>query len=169
MKRIFIFLIYLLLVALTSCKSSQHLIKQQTTQLTRQFGFPVHKKDDLRLYTEASQWLGVPYQTGGTTRKGVDCSGLVVRIYRQTYNKQLERTTTDIAARNCRKITKNNLRTGDLVFFNTSRKTRKGINHVGIFLKQGYFIHASSSKGVIVSNLKEDYYRKTWKQGGRVK
>ncbi|MEI3125524.1 MAG: NlpC/P60 family protein [Odoribacter splanchnicus] len=55
-----------------------------------------------------------------------------------------------------------------LVFFNTSRK-RKGINHVGLFLKNGYFIHASTSRGVIISNLKEDYYRKTWKQGGRVK
>jgi probable lipoprotein NlpC len=64
---------------------------------------------------------------------------------------------------------KSDLSSGDLVFFNTSRKKRKGINHVGLFLKNGYFIHASTSRGVIISNLKEDYYRKTWKQGGRVK
>ena len=69
----------------------------------------------------------------------------------------------------CRKIMKSDLSSGDLVFFNTSRKKRKGINHVGLFLKNGYFIHASTSRGVIISNLKEDYYRKTWKQGGRVK
>lgn len=79
------------------------------------------------------------------------------------------RDTYIAAARNCRKIMKSDLSSGDLVFFNTSRKKRKGINHVGLFLKNGYFIHASTSRGVIISNLKEDYYRKTWKQGGRVK
>ena len=106
---------------------------------------------------------------GGSTRKGVDCSGLVNQIYKQVYHRSLERSSSGIATRNCRKIMKSDLSSGDLVFFNTSRKKRKGINHVGLFLKNGYFIHASTSRGVIISNLKEDYYRKTWKQGGRVK
>ena len=114
-------------------------------------------------------WLGTPYRYGGSTRKGVDCSGLVNQIYKQVYHRSLERSSSGIATRNCRKIMKSDLSSGDLVFFNTSRKKRKGINHVGLFLKNGYFIHASTSRGVIISNLKEDYYRKTWKQGGRVK
>ena len=68
----------------------------------------------------------------------------------------------------CRKVTKSDLKPGDLVFFNTSKR-KKGINHVGVFLKNHYFIHASTSKGVIISSLHENYYRKHWKKGGRVK
>lgn len=169
MRLLFIFLIFLAGLSLSSCNSNRQLTRQQTDLLSRQFGFPIHKKDDLRLYTEAAQWLGVPYRSGGNTRKGVDCSGLVVQIYKQTYHKQLERTTSQIAKKNCRKIGKSKLKTGDLVFFNTTKKKRKAINHVGIFLKNGYFIHASTSKGVMVSHLKEKYYHKVWRQGGRVK
>ena len=139
---------------LSSCNSTKRLgqTATQTSQLSHQLGFKVNRKDDLRLFSEAARWLGTPYRYGGSTRKGVDCSGLVNQIYKQVYHRSLERSSS-----------------GDLVFFNTSRKKRKGINHVGLFLKNGYFIHASTSRGVIISNLKEDYYRKTWKQGGRVK
>lgn len=166
------FIICLLIAGLlgTSCSSSKRLSKasSQRAQLSQKFGFKLTKKDDLQLYTEASKWLGVPYRYGGTTRKGVDCSGLVGQIYKQVYHTNLERSTTGMAQKNCRKVGKGNLKTGNLVFFNTSKK-KKGINHVGLFLKNGYFIHASTSKGVIVSNLKEDYYHKAWKQGGKVK
>lgn len=166
-----LFIICLLIAGLlgSSCSSSKRLSKanSQRAQLSQKFGFKLTKKDDLRLYAEASKWLGVPYRYGGTTRKGVDCSGLVGQIYKQVYHTNLERSTTGMAQKNCRKVGKGNLKTGNLVFFNTSKK-KKGINHVGLFLKNGYFIHASTSKGVIVSNLKEDYYHKAWKQGGKV-
>ncbi|MFA6833490.1 MAG: NlpC/P60 family protein, partial [Bacteroidaceae bacterium] len=62
--------------------------------------------------------------------------------------------------------TKNRLREGDLVFFSTSR-TRKQVNHVGIYLKNNLFIHTSSSKGVMVSNLNESYFKRNWISGGR--
>lgn len=166
------FIICLLTAALlgTSCSSSKRLAleKSKREQLSRTFGFKLTPKDDLRLYTEAAQWLGTPYRYGGTTRKGVDCSGLVGQIYKQVYRVNLERNTTDMAQKNCRKTGKSSLKTGNLVFFNTSQKKRRGVNHVGIFLKHGYFIHASTSKGVIISNLNEDYYRKTWKHGGKI-
>lgn len=156
---------------LVSCNSSKHLSRtsDRTAELSRQLGFKVTRKDDLRLYTAAAEWLGTPYRYGGMARKGVDCSGLINQIYKQVYHKSLERSSSNMATKNCRKIMKNDLKSGDLVFFNTSQKRRKGINHVGLFLKNGYFIHASTSKGVIISNLKEEYYRKCWKQGGRVK
>ena len=66
------------------------------------------------------------------------------------------------------KIARRNLREGDLVFF-TSRSSRKKVAHVGIYLKDGKFIHASTSQGVIVSSLKEKYYTQHWLCGGRVK
>lgn len=171
MKRSIFFYIFLLCLGLISCKSNQRLAQtqHQTAQLSQQFGFKITQKDDIRLYSEAALWLGTPYRFGGTTRKGVDCSGFIGQIYQNVYHKNLERQTINIAKKNCRKISKGKLKTGDLVFFNTSQKKKKGINHVGLFLKHNYFIHASSSQGVIVSNLNENYYRKTWKQGGVVK
>lgn len=164
------FILCLIIAALlgSSCNSSKRLAQSnsQREQLSRTFGFKLTKKDDLRLYSEAAQWLGTPYRYGGTTRKGVDCSGLVGQIYKKVYRVNLERNTSDMAQKNCRRVGKSSLKAGNLVFFNTSQKKRRGVNHVGIFLKYGYFIHASTSKGVIISNLNEDYYRKTWKYGG---
>ena len=152
----------------TSCSSHKHLTQSQTARLSQQLGFKITKKDNLRLYTEAAAWIGTPYRYGGTTKKGVDCSGLVSQIYKQVYRKPLERSAARMAEKNCRRTTKGNLKAGDLVFFNTS-KNKRGINHVGIFLKSGHFLHASTSRGVIVSHLQEDYYRKAWKYGGKVK
>lgn len=165
-------IIYLLFAGLllTSCGSSKRLAqREQTRRLSQQLGVKVTPKDDLRLYEATAQWLGTPYRYGGTSRNGVDCSGFVGQIYQQVYRKKLMRNTADIARKDCRKVSKGRLKAGDLVFFNTSKKKRKGINHVGLFLKDGYFVHASTSKGVMVNNLHEEYYRKSWKQGGKVK
>ena len=74
--------------------------------------------------------------------------------------------STDGQLKESNKIARRNLREGDLVFF-TSRSSRKKVAHVGIYLKDGKFIHASTSRGVIISSLNEDYYRKHWLSGGR--
>lgn len=127
------------------------------------------KDDDknMPLYAESSLWLGVPYRGGGLSRKGVDCSGFTFLMYQKIYGKKIPRSTADLSRMKMKKISKNDLQTGDFVFFATSSKNK--INHVGIYLKDGYFVHASTSKGVIVSHLYEDYYRRTWKKGGRLK
>lgn len=157
-------------LGISSCSSHKKLVRPKVslTTLSQQLGFKVHPKDDLSLYTEAVRWLGVPYRHGGTSRSGVDCSGLVGQIYKNAYRVSLERTVAGIESKNSQRIQKNDLRPGDLVFFNTS-KNKRGVNHVGIYLKNKYFIHASASRGVIVSHLQEEYYRKHWKKGGRVK
>lgn len=170
MRLIYIFGLLALLILSSSCSSSKRLAQEamQREQLAKQFGFKLNKKDNLRLYTAASHWLGVPYRSGGNSLKGTDCSGLVGKLYQEVYHRNLSRSAENIAKNNCSRISKSNLKAGDLVFFNTAGKKRKKINHVGLFLKSGYFIHASISKGVIISNLEEDYYRKTWKYGGKV-
>lgn len=128
----------------------------------------IEMNDNHKLYIEAADWIGTPYRYGGKTKKGVDCSGFTSAIYRTVYNKRLSKSAEEQRDDDCRKVVKRNLREGDLVFFHNGRKKRRA-SHVGIYLKNGRFVHASSSAGVVVSSLDERYYEKHWLQGGRVK
>ena len=125
-------------------------------------------KDNHKLYIEAANWIGTPYRYGGTTKKGVDCSGLTMSIYRTVYKKKLSRNSEEQRDKDCQRVLKRNLREGDLVFFHNGKKKRRA-SHVGIYLKDGRFIHASTSVGVVVSSLNERYYSSHWLQGGRVR
>lgn len=125
-------------------------------------------KDNHKLYLEAADWIGTPYRYGGTTKKGVDCSGLTMSIYRTVYRKKLSRNSEEQRDKDCQRVLKRNLREGDLVFFHNGKKKRRA-SHVGIYLKDSRFIHASTSVGVVVSSLNERYYSSHWLQGGRVK
>lgn len=116
---------------------------------------------DLR--TEAGSWEGVPHRWGGTSRRGIDCSGLTQVLYARTLGLDLPRDT-DGQARTGDRVRKRTLQPGDLVFFKTGRKTR----HVGVYLSDGEFVHASSSSGVMVSSLSEAYWRRTWWHARRV-
>ena len=127
---------------------------------------------DRQLTEATNSWIGTPYRSGGTSRKGVDCSGFTMNIYREVYGIQLVHNSRSQLSTNCHKeVKKRKLKRGDLVFFATNgKRTRKrNINHVGIYLGDDRFVHASTKRGVIVSNLTEEYYRETWVTGGRVK
>jgi len=167
----------------TSAKSGQTTFKQQDlskpTETTvsssahaancKKLGVSASNKDNFKLYKECASWIGTPYKYGGTSKSGTDCSGMTYSIYKAVYGKTLTRQSGDILANNCSKINKNQLREGDLVFFRTDGKRSSTPNHVGIYLKENKFIHSSSSKGVVVSDLTQDYYVKNWISGGRVK
>jgi cell wall-associated NlpC family hydrolase len=131
---------------------------------TAKLGFEVDKSCNLKLLDEVMDWWGTPYKYGGESKSGADCSGFVQMVFLKVYDKKLPRTTKQ-QYEFCRKVNKNHLKEGDLVFFETGGK---GISHVGIFLKDGRFAHASSSKGVIVNGLEEAYYDKAYRGGGRV-
>lgn len=152
---------------LGSCRSSTIAYEPtEVKRLSREIGFPVSNTDEnIPLYAEASLWLHTPYRYGGLSKQGIDCSGLVYCIYRNVYRKTVSRATAGLE-KETKKVSKGSLRAGDLVFFATGSNKKK-ISHVGIFLKDGYFVHASSSGGVIVSHLNENYYIRTWKRGGR--
>ena len=184
MKRLAIlaFAMSVMAVLLTGCHTSKKVTTTDTPgspnsevvavdsygYLSRRLGISIgkHDKENLELFTVAEKWLGVPYRYGGNTKKGCDCSGFVSQVYKAVYGKSLERNSAAIRDKNCSKIRRSQLRTGDLVFFKTG-SSRK-INHVGIYLKDDKFIHASSSKGVIVSSLEEKYYIRTYVCSGRV-
>jgi murein DD-endopeptidase / murein LD-carboxypeptidase len=117
---------------------------------------------------EAKNYLGVRYRSGGTTRAGMDCSGLVSTVFKQ-FDFTLPRSSKDMAKIGVT-IKKNNIAPGDLVFFKTNG--RSVINHVGIVVDvngdEFKFIHSSTSRGVIISSNTEPYYKKSYVQANRV-
>jgi len=133
-------------------------------QHSRLLGIPLSGREDPRLIAEAASWMGTPYRFGGASRAGADCSGFVWSVYRNAFGMDVPRTTAE-QVRQSRRIRHRNLREGDMVFFRTAR--RRKITHSGIYLGNNKFIHASSSRGVIVSDLAEPYYAWTFIHGGR--
>ena len=116
------------------------------------------------LLESVDEWYGVRYRRGGNTKSGVDCSGFTFAVYMAVYGIALPRVSRE-QYRISRKISTTELQEGDLVFFNTSGG---GVSHVGVYLGNSKFIHASVSKGVMVNSLFESYYLKRFIGGGRI-
>lgn len=118
-----------------------------------------------KVVEEAHRWIGVKYSYGGDTKNGVDCSGLVMRVFEAAGVRlpRDSRSQQEFSAR----ITKDVLAPGDLVFF-SSKAGGDRVSHVGIYIGKQVFIHASTSRGVIKSGLDEDYYLRHYHSSGRV-
>ena len=118
----------------------------------------------IRLHTFLKTWWGVPYKWGGETNRGIDCSAFVREMYRTLHNKNIPRTSRE-QYKYVDKIEKENLRTGDLVFF----KSNNGFWHVGYYLFDSLFAHSSNSiRKVSISNLNEPKYSDIWFSQGRI-
>jgi len=117
------------------------------------------------MWTEIEKYLGVPYRWGGTSRYGMDCSGFVLTVYRDAAGLKLPRKVRDMFRRG-EVVSHAHLTFGDLVFFEKIESS--GVSHVGIYLEDGEFVHASTSSGVVVSSLGEEYYRERFVGGRRV-
>ncbi len=115
------------------------------------------------LLESVDEWYGVRYRTGGNTKTGVDCSGFTVAVYAAVYGFALPRVSRE-QYRTARKISTTELQEGDLVFFNTNGR---GVSHVGVYLGNNKFIHASVSRGIMVNGLFEPYYLKRYVGAGR--
>ncbi|MEE4177228.1 MAG: NlpC/P60 family protein [Bacteroides sp.] len=167
----FFFLLFTLLLA--GCRSQREVTPASAIEADHDFyrtyseklGYSLGGYEDPVLIREVSSWLGTPHRYAGTTREGADCSGFVMEVFRTVYQVSLPRSSAEMASK-ARTVSKVRLQEGDLVFFRTSGGRK--ISHVGIYLSTNKFIHASSSRGVIVSDLNEPYYRRTFAHAGRV-
>ena len=98
-------------------------------------------------------WLGTPYMSGGASKSGTDCSGFVSSVYLEKEGMYIPRTTVD-EYKMGKIVSKGDWVIGDLVFFGEKSK----VNHVGIYVGNGNFIHASTSRGVMISPLSDAYW-----------
>lgn len=120
-----------------------------------------------RLIKEADSWLGTPYAFGGTEKKkGVDCSGLTTRVYLDALNIKLPRSSSQ-QQQWCVPMPVDSLMIGDLVFFSPGGKNGS-VTHVGIYIGDGRMIHSSTSRGVVVTDLSDAYFKRTYHSAGRV-
>ncbi|MEO5967114.1 MAG: C40 family peptidase [Ferruginibacter sp.] len=117
---------------------------------------------NLPLFNFIDEWYSTKYKYGGTTKKGVDCSSFTNQLINKVYGITMPRTARQQYAASI-PVSDNSLKEGDLVFFNTTG----GISHVGIYLVNRLFVHASSSKGVVISSLDDPYFSKRYVGAGR--
>ncbi|MDE3214234.1 MAG: C40 family peptidase [Bacteroidota bacterium] len=126
-------------------------------------GVEVESIKNLALFNFIDSWFGTRYHLGGDSRKGIDCSALTKSLLLAVYGLVVPRTARQ-QYRATVHIKKDDLRQGDLVFFDTDG----GVSHVGLYLVNDYFVHASTSQGVTISSLDDHYYARRFICGGRV-
>lgn len=146
-KRFLITALLFCLFTLFGCSTSQGQVSTKNSKSDPQML--------AKIESHYNKWKKTPYRYGGTTLAGSDCSGLVMNFFKNRLSKNLPRSAAEQAKLGY-KVTQP--KAGDLVFFKTGR-SRSGL-HVGIYYDNGKFLHASTSKGVIYSNLNEDYWKK---------
>ncbi len=110
-----------------------------------------------RLLLSYAEWKGTPYRFGGDDSRGVDCSGFIQQVFLQLDGRLLPRTTEQQALQG-RKVAAHRLQPADLLFFKTGWRQ----HHAGIYLGNGEFMHASASRGVMISRLDNPYWQETW-------
>lgn len=123
----------------------------------------VTDKDNKSLYAAIDSWYGTPYLYGGCSKEGVDCSCFVGHIFDEVYGIKLHRVANDIT-QDVSFIPRSQLREGDILFFTNSNGK---ISHVGIYLKDDLFVHSSTSRGVMVSQLSSTYWDSHFYKAGR--
>jgi lipoprotein Spr len=174
LKHISAFILLFSLGLLTlSCSSVRqpsvqlNLKRTEKIQLQKKYenvlGYRPNKKQ-LALIKEIDVWMGVPYKYGGISKKGVDCSGFTFQLYQSVYDLKIPRSTTELH-KETKKIKPRKAQFSDLVFFQISKKN--SATHVGIYLGNNKFAHASSSRGVVIDDLKKEYYQKHFLSFGR--
>jgi lipoprotein Spr len=131
--------------------------------LSQIMGVAMSATSNMKLFHFVYDWIGTPYRFGGSSRKGIDCSAFTKQLYSEVFNTTIRRSSRDIFSM-VSPVSKDDLKEGDLVFFKIHSRS---ISHVGIYLGNNRFAHASS-KGVAISSLDDAYYSRFFYKGGRM-
>lgn len=135
-----------------------------TEYFSQIMGVALSATSNLKLYQFIYDWIGTPYRLGGGTKKGIDCSGFAFQLYNKVFNTMIGSNSRNIFSM-VNPINKEELQEGDLVFFKIGSKS---ITHMGVYIGNNKFAHASSSKGVMISDLDDNYWRRYYFKGGRL-
>lgn len=125
---------------------------------------PAEEVKNPKMFEFIDDWYGTPYRLGGTTKKGVDCSAFSQFLFTSVYGLSIPRTARE-QYNLTNRISRTELKEGDLIFFNT----RGGVSHVGVYLQNNKFVHASTSGGVMISDIFDEYWVKRFVGVGRLK
>ena len=161
-KTTHIFLIFTITILFTACSNkSQVQIPFESASLQK----TLQNKNNInsKLYSFYSNWKGVKYKYGGNSKRGIDCSALIQIAYKNSFDISLPRTTT-LQSKVGKTIRKSQLKSGDLIFFKTGKKSKP----VGIYIENGKFFHASTKKGVTISRLDNSYFKRHYWKSTRV-
>ncbi len=161
-NQFFLITLCLMVAVLGGCSSTPNK-SQPSFKIAKQVNLKDSNKVKSLILSQYRLWKGTPYEYGGVDFNGVDCSAFVQNTFRSKLGYAIPRTTrTQIKLG--RKVSKKQLKVGDIVFFKTGRNSL----HNGIYIGQSQFVHASSSKGVTISNLENVYWKKTYYLSRRI-
>lgn len=146
-------------------KKSGHLNEMDFyKQYSRKLGMELDGTENRKLIMAVAEWMGTPYLWGGCSKKGVDCSCLIRNIYEKVYGIALRRTSMSMCSQDIMPVAGDRLREGDIICFGAEENS---ISHVGLYLKDSKFVHASQSGGVRISSLERNYFKKRLIMAGR--
>jgi lipoprotein Spr len=131
--------------------------------LSQIMGVALSATSNMKLFHFVYDWIGTPYRFGGSSKRGIDCSAFTKELYSEVFNLDIKRNSRDIFSM-VSPVGKDELKEGDLVFFKIHSRR---ISHIGIYLGNNRFAHASS-KGVAISSLDDAYYSRYFYRGGRL-
>ena len=163
MNKLLLVFVYALL--LSACASSPYNGPDEPVIKITETSVDLSDSDKVKqiLNQQYKDWRHVQHSMGGISKKGIDCSGLVYQTYKTRFGVDIPRST-EYQSKVGRKIRQEQLRAGDLVFFKTGIFKR----HVGMYIDDGEFIHVSSRKGVMISNLENPYWNSAYWKAQRI-
>lgn len=135
------------------------------TEYSSKLGVKLTRDCDQTLILTITDWIGTPYCRGGFSKSGIDCSGFVSKIYGEVYGIELTHSSASMISQMKQRVKKKDLQMGDILFF---RIHGKRISHVGLYIGENRFIHASPSRGIVIDDLRQPYYERTYYTAGRV-
>lgn len=166
------FFLFALVLSLYACETTHRISSFEPLEekYARLLGVDKSKIINKKLYAFVDEWYGVKYQYAGSSKKGIDCSGLASLLEKNVYGKEISGPAYSIY-NSCEKISKKKLSEGDLVFFIIGSKpgaVKGKISHMGVYLQNNKFVHASTKAGVIINDLDEEYYSNYFAGAGRI-